>query len=281
MNLLNKILNPLKQNKERNYQDLSKDSKQVKSNPPSELLVHARNIAGEQIQSEMLKLENCKWIRAEYTYPAFDSMNFIYNNHIFSVVIDIQDEDGESFLPPEFIKRQLYAAKTYNLIPCKFSVVVPDPENPEIDKAVSKTKGWNLFNTKTNEKIVPTEFPLLENAEMSDWELRNFGIRFILKYFQAKKIKTFSFQDTLEVDPQIWFQDNEGNKCWILLRVGVNVDKVEKPEKMNEIIRRCFQYNGYFAGISLEPKNKNETKLYRSGDVRIKFDGLEKIHSVM
>lgn len=287
MDILRKLLNPFgKDNKKgkREYKDLSKDSKQVVPRPPSELLLYARDIAGLQIQKHMLILNNCRWLRAEYTYPAFDSMNFIYKNKIFSVIIDIQDMEGNSYLPDEFIKRQMFAAKYNNLIPCKFPVVVDNPHNPDIKTARALREGWNLYHTETGEFIIPEHIATTEKILMSEWEIRNFSIVFVRKYLQAKQLKVLSFQDTLEVDPQIWFEDADGKKCWIVVRCAKFPQKeAEMPEKLNEIIRRCFTFDGYFAGIVLNPVNKEDgdKELYRNGNVNIEFKGMEKIHSTM
>lgn len=280
MKFIKNLFNPLNKNKKREYKDLSKDSKQVFTPQPSNLLLYARDIAGLQIQKHMQLLNDCKWIRAEYTYPAFDSMNFIYKNKIFSVIIDIQDNSGNSYLPEQYIKRQLLAAKEYNLIPCKFPIRVDNPTDPNMNTIKSLNDDWNLFNTKTNEKIIPEHMATIEKTELSKWEIRNFAITYIRKLFNMQNLKILSFQDTLEVDPQIWFEDSNGKKCWLIIRCETSIQKnVKKPEKLNEIIRRCFSYDGYFAGIILKPIE--DDKLYRGSRVHIEFNGLEKVHSVI
>ena len=96
MGIMDKFLNPLGDKKPGAYQDISKDSQRVASAPPSELLLYCRDLAGVQIQRNMNLLNDCRWVRQEYTYPAFDSMNFVYKNQIFSVVIDILDTKIDS-----------------------------------------------------------------------------------------------------------------------------------------------------------------------------------------
>lgn len=279
MDLLNKIFK-IKQKRSKEYQDLSKDSKKVPTHQPSDLLLYARDIAGSNIQKRMTLLNECRWIRAEYTYPAFDNMNFIYKNKIFSVIIEIQDEEGNSYIPEEYVKRQLNASKKYNLIPCKFPVVVDNPHEPDFETVKPKNNGWNLYHTKTNEIITPEHMATTDKIKMSEWEMRNFGIVFVRKYLSAKQLKVLSFQDTLEVDPQIWFEDANGKKCWLLVRCAQKSNnKIPKPNKLNEIIRRCFKNNGYFAGVSLEAID--EKHLYRGGKINIEFEGIEKIHSVL
>jgi len=285
MDFISKLFSPLKgQEKNRKYQDLSKESQKVDARPPSKLLLYARDIAGMQIQKQMAALNDCRWIRSEYTYPAFDEMSFIYKNKVFSVVIDIQDDENFSYLPEEYKKRQLYSCKENNLIPCKFPVVLPNPNKPDFDKICSKTNGWNLFNTETDEEIIPEQIATDEKIKMSEWEMRNFAIKFVLKYLSSQNYKVYSYQDTLEVDPQIWFEDNSGNKCWLIVRSALApAKKAEKPLKLKEITRRCFKNDGYFAGMIFTPQNENkkDTNLYRLGNVQIEFSGLEKIHTVL
>ena len=183
-------------------------------------------------------------------------------------------------IPEEYLKRQLNASKKYNLIPCKFPVVVDNPHEPDFETVKPKNNGWNLYHTKTNELITPEHMATTDKIKMSEWEMRNFGIVFVRKYLSAKQLKVLSFQDTLEVDPQIWFEDANGKKCWLLVRCAQKSNnKIPKPNKLNEIIRRCFKNNGYFAGVSLEAID--EKHLYRGGKINIEFEGIEKIHSVL
>jgi len=284
MNFLKKILNPFdgNNNKNRDYKDLSKESQRVTPNPPSDLLLYARDIAGHSIQEKINLLPNCMWFRSEYIYPAFDSMNFTYNNHIFSVIIDIKDENGVSYLPEEFKKRQLYAEKTYNVIPCKYTVTVPNPQEPDLNQVKPVSNDWNLIHTETEEPIFPETYDLVTDVEMSDWEIRNYGIKFVMKYLKAKRYKIRTYQDTLEVDPQIWFTDENGKRCWVMVRCAKPPqNEIEQPKKIKEIVRRCFKYDGYFAGVILTPKDRTADKLYRGKDIRIDFKGFAKIHDAI
>ena len=284
MGFLKKLLNPFGKNKNKEYIDISKDSKRVSPNVPSQLLLYCRDIAGEQIQKNMTLFKDCKWLRADYTYPAFDSMCFIYKNKVFSVIIDILDENENSQLPEIYIKRQLYAAKEYDLVPCKFQVIVPNPEEPNKDEIKAKNTGWNLYHTKTNEEIFPEKISGDEPTEMSEWEKRNFAIKIAIRYLKAKKLQILSYQDTLEVDPQIWFKDKNEKKCWLTVRCATAPDKdVDKPKKLDEIIRRCFRNDGYFMGIVFSPvnENKNDYKIYRNSDVNVEPVCFEKVHSVI
>ena len=75
-----------------------------------------------------------------------------------------------------------------------------------------------------------------------------------------------------------------GKKCWLIVRSELSPKKdVPKPNKLNEIIRRCFKNDGYFMGIILTPKNEDnkDLKIYRNGEADIEMVCYEKVHSVI
>lgn len=283
MSLFKKLLNPFGGSKIKGeYQDISKDSKKVTPNTPSELLIFCRKLAIAQIHKNLSTLEHVEWTRVEHTYPAFDNMNFRYKNSIYSVIIDITDEEGNSYLPDFIIKRQLYAAHEYNLVPCKFPVIVDNPHEPDYKKIRLKSYDWNLINSEDNSAVNPAELSGDDKVIMSEWELRNYAIKFMIKYLAGKNFKVLSYQDTLEVDPQIWFTNEENEKCWLLVRTGNSQnEEVQKPKSLEEIKRRCFIHDGYFAGVIIEPADENEKNICRGDYMKITFNGLEKIHSTI
>lgn len=281
MDFLKRLLKPHEQIKSQGYQDLNQ-SKRLPDNSPSELLLASRDVVGKRLQKKILELDECRWLRSEYTYPSFDDMNFMYKSNIYSVLIDIQDEEGVSFLPEEYIKRQLYTASTNNLIPCRFPVVVAEPHNPDLSQIKVKTEEWNLFHTETSEPVNPETVESEKPCEMSKWEMRYFGVRFVTEYLQAKQFKVVGFQDTLEVDPQIWFLDAKGKRCWVIVRCDIKKeDNTNNPADFSEIIKRCFKYDGYYSGLKLEPKTSDDKVIYRGENIKAEFDGIRKIHSVL
>ena len=283
MKNFSKILKPFEniRKKKKEYVDISKESKKVPDTLPSKLLIQAVNLAGNTIQRKMNMLSDCRWVRPQYTYPAFDHINFSYKNAVFSVLVDIQDNSGKSYLPEEYIKRQLYAAKVYNLIPCKFVAITDNVHDYDFASFQVKNDGWNLYNSESGELVVPEEISAEEDIKMSEWEIRSYCIQYVIRYIKSMGYRLQSFQDTLEVDPQIWFENKNGKRAWILLRSVLSSDEeVKKPEKMQEIIKRCFKYDGYFVGVLVEPKLEGQ-ELYRGNEIKISFSCYEKIHTVM
>lgn len=258
------------------YVDLSTKSKEIDKVPPSELFIKVRDFAGNHIQQKINSLEECNWIKAEMTRPFFDHFNFRYKNKVFSVLIDIRDKDNNSFIPPEFIKRQLGESEKNNLVPCIFPVSV---ENFDASSVKTISSGWNLVHTINHKEIVPENIATDEKVEMSPWEFHNFAIMQMRYMFKMQGIKVISFQDIIGVDPQIWFFDENGKQCWAIIRYGLKPDKeVPKPYDLTEITRRCFKFNGFFASFVFYTEND---KVYRGDKIKINFSGFEQIHTFM
>ena len=287
MGIFSKLLNPFSWGKlggklgGKSKDNYKPRNSKVPSRPPSELLLYARDIAGCQIQKLLYSTEGASWMRASYTYPSFDDMNFIIKDNIFSIIIDIQDEEGFSYLPEEFKKRQLFAAKKYNLIPCKFPVVVNNPHNPDMNTVRAKTDGWNLLSTDLSNEIVP-DTETCERTEVSDWEYRHLSIMYIINYLKQKKMNILSFQDTLEVDPQIWFEDSNKKQCWLIVRTSkIDQSNIKKPKALKEIIKKCFTKDGYYALVSFEVEDEYKKRLYRGDKYNISIKEFEKIHTTL
>lgn len=253
------------------YVDLSPKSREIDKVPPSELFIDVMNFSGQFLHEKMSLVENCSWLKSELTRPSFDHFSIAYKNQVFSILIDIRNEDGESFLPPEFLKRQLGEAKKNNLIPCLFPVVIENMDSSTV--RVIDNNNWNLFDSISGDLILPDNLVSDKKIEMSQWELHNFAImqtRFMLK---QQDFKVVSFQNVIGVDPQLWFLDEDGNNSWVVIRYDdVNVDD------LTEITRRCFKFNGYLAKFQFISNNPDK-KIYRGDSIGVKFMGFEKIHT--
>ena len=253
------------------YVDLSTKSKEIDKVAPSELFIDVMNISGQFLHGKMVEVEDCSWLKSELTRPSFDHFSIAYKNQVFSILIDIRDENGNSFLPPEFLKRQLVESEKNNLIPCLFPVIV---ENMDASTArILDNSNWNLFNSISGDCIIPENLISDNKIEMSQWELHNFAImqmRFMLK---EKGFKIVSFQNVIGVDPQIWFVDLDGKNSWVVVRCSdINTDDLV------EITRRCFKYNGYLAKFDFV-SNNSDKKIYRGDRIGVNFKGFEKIHT--
>lgn len=282
MGIFEKLLNPFSNKSRNKFRGEYKERKsKVPSRPPSDLLLHSRNITGTHLQKHIDTIDGCHWLRAGYTYPSFDDMNFIYKDSIFSVIIDIQDEEGFSYLPDEFKRRQLFAAKKYNLVPCKFPVVVNNPHSPDMNTVRALNEGWNLIHTETSDNIIPDNIKS-DRTEFSEWEYRHYSVAHVIEYLKQNGMKILSYQDTLEIDPQIWFENDKQKQSWMIVRTQ-KIDKknTSKPKALKEMIEKCFTKDGYYSLVSFEVDDEYKKRLYRGDDYKISIVEFEKVHTTL
>lgn len=254
--------------------------KKIVPDPLAELLIFAFDIAKTQL-GHYIKPFGAQWLRADFNKNAFDNLNFMYKNTVFSVIIDIQNKNGKSFLPDRVRVQQEKMAKKYNFVPCKFAVVVNDPYKLDLSQTRPKSQGLNLLHTLTNEIIVLDDFVDDKKKELSEWELHNFAVKYAVRYLEGNGYDILSFQDNIGIDPQIWIRDKSGNKAWVIVRYEINKEKVNLPKNLNELIRKGFSNNGYFFGGVINTPDKKSYKLYRGDNLSISISGFENIHSAV
>jgi len=261
--------------------DLSQKSKEIDNHGPSDLFMAVRDFAGQHIQQFINSSPDYNWVKVEQTHPCFDHFNFKYKNKIFSVLVDIKNPEGKSFMPPEFIKRQLDESERNNLVPCTFPVVVDNPDEPALNTMKTFGDGINLFNTITSNVVVPESIGTDDKVLMSNWELHNYAILHVRSILKQKNVPVISFQDIPVINPQLWMIDNRGNKCWVVIRHYVGNEEASiTPEDLTEITRRCFKFNGYFCSVGFNPSKKSGDKyLFRNSVIDTQFNGFKTIHT--
>jgi hypothetical protein len=262
--------------------------------PPADFL-HARNVAGVALQQQFSKhagklpeSRDFRWIKSDLTWPSFDHLTFAYGNQIFSVLVEVIDNE-ESQLSEQECQRCFDACVKSNLIPCVFRVSLREMKPLQ--------EGWNLLALETNLPITPQELVTDERIEMSEWELRNMAIQIVRDSVAQNGGKVLSFTDVLGVDPQVWFEDNAGSRAWIIVRHY----PILSGEEGNEFVgierqhRQLAPFQGYFAAVSMassEPvlydrnggviplsrRFDGTAPLYRGDQFYIKFDRLLNIH---
>lgn len=264
---------------------------------PSKLFLEARSIAGNQIQNEFNKFnqqvanssyDGFKWIKAEFTSPSFDHLTFAYKNAIFSVLIVISDNTGDSYTKKQE-KRFLDACNDNQLIPCLFRIkltqkkkiaIFKKQDNEEYSLSPFKAE-WNLVNALTNEDILPHKVTTETPVEMSKWELNNFAIQIVRDQLSKEGNTILSFCDVLEINPQIWFKDKQENICWVVVKHIVNDEDLDYRkwvglEKSNQ---QLHPYDGFFASVQFKPQKENtDGKLYRGDGMYVNYKGIERIY---
>ncbi|MCH2060553.1 MAG: hypothetical protein MK183_07980 [Verrucomicrobiales bacterium] len=271
----------------------------VDRSEPSGVFLKARNLAGTVLQEMMGKVagggvdakDDFKWIKHELTHPSFDDLTFAYNNQVLSVVIELID--GENSLLSQQDRDRFSAATTeHNLVACLFKI--------QLDSMQPLFSDWNLVGLDSQNQIIPEELVITEKIVMSEWELRNFSIQVSRNHItQEKSFKLLSFCSELHIDPQIWFEDTNGKKNWVIVRcsnLNASDDEEHKKwmgfEESNPLLK---EYDGFYAGVSfasmapvlldtegniIPPSERFNGKapLYRGDEFGIKFTGLKRIY---
>lgn len=232
----------------------------------------ACNLVKKELDKKISDVSDCFWMNKNYREVAYDNLNFMYKNKIFSVIIEPKNSRGISLLTDKIKERQLRAAEQFNFIPCKFPITLTN-----YNKIKIKKNGWNLYHTETDEVIIPEKTEINEKEEASSWELRQIAISYVSGYLKSKSCRINFCQDVVEINPQIWFTEPNGSISWLIVRFDcVNADDSISDEKISEEIRKGRQNNGYMATISI--KSKNGEKVYRGEAISAKLLQLKQIH---
>lgn len=278
MNIKNKITNSLNNIKQWLVREQELVSASVPLRVPPELNIFSRDILKLQIDMIMSEDRDFHWLQTDYILNSYGDMVFMYKNNIFSILIDIQDETGLSYLDMSTVGRQLRASKKYNFIPCRFPVVAKDPYNSDISQLRAKNNGLNLINTLTNEEIIQSDI-VKKQATMSDWELQAFAVRYMLKLLQTKNCQISSYSDIPEINPSIWFEDNNGNNCWLIIRCAKYSDNKIKKQNLKSFIKKGYRFNGYFATFVVTPETSKK-KINRGDNVNIRLTMFKQVHTI-
>jgi hypothetical protein len=265
---------------------------------PSKEFLQARNVAGVSLQEQFTKhagrfpeSRDFRWIKADLTWPSFDHLTFAYGNQIFSVLIEIIDGE-QSFLSEQEVQRCFTVCVRNRLIPCIFQVGVRDMH--------ALHKGWNLLALETSLPIDPSDLVTDERMEMSEWEMMNMSIQIVRQAITADGCNVLSFSDAPGIDPQVWFENEAGKRCWIVVRLYPKISddlcEIEEFVGFEQQHKQLAPFDGYFAPVSfassepvlydrdgsivpLSRRFDGSAPLYRGDTFYIKFDGLKAIHT--
>lgn len=247
---------------------------------PSRFFVDTRKLVGNWLQQRMNQIKGTRWIKSYLTYPAFEHLSFSYKNQIFCVVVDIIDENTKKSCLPDKTKNLLIKeCEKNNLIPCLYKVLVDNPQNPAYNTLKQYSDGWNLFDARNNEPIIPERSGTDDLVEMSEWELNDFAIQVVGDYIiDNLKLKILSYQNIVGIDPQLWFMDASQQKHFVIVRYTMYPNKeAQKPNNISSIQTKCKEYDGFFASVAFCSKGENPSVLYRGQESYISFTGLEKL----
>lgn len=246
---------------------------------PTQFFVDVRTLVGCWLQEEMKKSNGAHWLKTILTYPCFEHLSIAYKNQIFCILIEIINEHTQkSYLPQQYKDNLINECNKHNLVPCIYKVYVNDPLNPAYNTLKPVTTGWNLFHAVTNKQIdiesIVSDLPIV----MSEWELHDFAIQVVRDYIVKQlHLPILSYQNIIGIDPQLWFEDENKNKKFVIVRYTIYPDnRAKQPDNIQSIKNSCKDYQGYFASVAFHGSQIPDT-LYRGDETYIVFNGIEKI----
>jgi len=239
---------------------------------PSDLFLEARQIASVHLQTQFEQHQNrFTWIKAELTYPSFDHLTFGYKSSIFSMLIELIDESGNSSLTDQQRSRWTDACAANNLIPCLFKIAYVGLMDAFELHPIHD--GWNLMDATGNESIDPATVATEAPVEMSAWEIRNFSIQVVRQHIEEQGNEVLSFCDLPEVNPQIWFRDADGKTNWVIVQASTNkeIPHADAWKDFAQSNEQLLPYAGHFAGIQI---SSDQATLLRGAGMFVNFRGL-------
>ena len=250
---------------------------------PSQFFVETRKLVGNWLQQRMDQTEGTRWIKGYLTYPAFEHLSFSYKNQIFCVVVEIlDDKTKKSYLPEKTKDLLIKECNRNNLIPCLYKVLVDNPENPAYNTLRPYSDGWNLYNAKNGEPVIPERLGNNDLVKMSEWELNDFAIQVVRNYITDNlKLKVMSYQNIVGIDPQLWFEDDNRKRHYVIVRYTMYPNKnADLPNNLAGIQNKCKGFDGFFASVAFCSKGENPSILYRGQESFISFEGLKKLEPI-
>lgn len=247
---------------------------------PTQFFLDVRQLVGCWLQKEIDKLKGAHWLKTNLTYPSFEHLSMAYKNQIFCIIIDvINEKTNKHYLPEQYRQNLVKECTNNNLIPCIYKVFVNDPLNPAYNTLKPISTGWNLYHAVTDETIIPENIATDELVKMSEWEMHDFAIQIVRDYITKNlNYKLLSYQNILGIEPQLWLEDNNMVKKYVLVRYTMFPnEKAKKPTDINKIHANCQGHTGYFASVAFCSQGIDKTVLYRGDGAYIRFEGLESI----
>lgn len=199
----------------------------------------------EYFRKKGIEFPEFRWIQSELCRPAFQHLAFAYKGNIYSVLFEFVNADC-NFILERDIRNQLRECEQNDLIACTIPM---DYETYE-----PLIPGNHLISTDTREPIELKE--RIGNIVMSAWEINNFGISMVKNQLRKENKKILSFCDVLTVEPHIWFEDEYGKKCYVIVNtISGNTPEATRYKLNQQLLLKFLEYDGYYTDIGIFPRD--------------------------
>lgn len=214
------------------------------------------------------------WLQSSLLKPAFQHLCFRYKNQIFSILMAFVQNNDAYILQQDF-DNQIRESKKYNLIPC----IIP----LRADNYEPLVGGYQLIKSDDGSIIDVAELSSDTLIEMSNWEILDMGIQIVKDDILKQGWKILSYCNVPGIEPQIWFEKNNGQRCYVVVSASKACLEKDKPLNIN-MYSQLKDYMGYYAKVSFWDLDylgahidDGSKHLYRGHGLGINYKGLETI----
>jgi len=213
------------------------------------------------------------WLKADLTPPFLEHLSFRLGNQLFFIRL----EDTEGVLEVPGSRQGLHTIAEG----CKGHACLM-PMRRRAGNWEPAAAGWGILDIESNLAIDPFALVNDERIEMTDWELHDCAVCYVLGHLQKAGRPLLSWHTSPEVDPSIWFK-GESDAEWMVVRAVryPTLDAVRLSESELADLSAKTGRVGHFVSVSIasaddafDPGNIPATPLWRGHATLVRFKGL-------
>lgn len=246
----------------------------IEQEPFPEEFQRAWSFAGQHLDQQAGP--GLQWLQAWLTAPVAEHLAFRMGNQIIFIFVEVDD-----WLTFDRDQHRLFidASREANAVPC----LMPMQSRGEVYRPV--LPGWGLKHAVTGAMVDPVALVSDELIEMSDWEVHDLAIQVVRDQLRGEGKEPWSWQSSRQIDPSLWFDDEEG-PAWVVVRAVRYPETDAAPPDDMDAIREAMNHvtqRGFFAAVAvasaedpLDP-GKGARPLYRGHAMNVRFGGLQAV----
>jgi hypothetical protein len=247
---------------------------EVEQEPFPEEFQQAWSCAGKHL--DRMAGPGLQWLRAWLTPPVAEHLAFRMGNQIIFIFVEV--DDWWTF-DPEANRVFLDVAREANAVPCLM------PMQLRAGTYVPALPAWGLKHALTGHVVDPVALVSDERIEMTDWELHDLAVQIVRDQLHAQGKKLWSWQSALQIDPSLWFEDEEG-PAWVVIRAARYPEREAAVPGNIEAIRDSLAQvtrRGFFASVAVanaeDPFDPaiGPVPLWRGHGMHVRFTGLQEV----
>ena len=209
-----------------------------------------------------------RWLKATPDPPILEHLSFFLGNQAYFVRVEDLNDRVDA---PGTRAGLRTIAEGWNGHACVMPMVMTE-------------NGWRpawhgcgLIDLLADQPVDPQAMATSEKVEVTDWELADFAVRVVRDWLEAEGYSIMSSQAAPDVEPNIWFEGDEGPE-WVIVRAARYPKMAtEIPSNWPSVAKECAHVShlGNFATVAFDSADFPGTPIIRGEAAEIQFDGLQ------